>query len=80
MLKHSALDGVQVNISTLGSLITRVEQHLAKADNVSSTSSSATTETAIAPATTVKRQMSKQLSKQEILATLCNSQERAVEL
>jgi hypothetical protein len=65
-----------VNISTLGSLITRVEQHLAKADSVSSTSSTA--ETAIAPATTVKRQMSKQMSKREILATVCNSQERVV--
>jgi hypothetical protein len=77
-LRHSALDGVQVNISTLGSLITRVEQHLAKADSVSSTSSSTTAETAIAPATTVKRQMSKQTSKQEILANVCNSQERVV--
>jgi hypothetical protein len=68
-----------VNISTLGSLITRVEQHLAKADSVSSNSSTTTTaETARAPATTVQRQMSKQLSKQEILATVCNSQERVV--
>jgi hypothetical protein len=72
---NSALDGIEVKIGKLGSLIHRVEHHLTGTNTTVVTTPSTATTTVASTAGTV---MTKPMSKQKLAATVLDSEELAV--
>jgi hypothetical protein len=73
---NSALDGIEVKIGKLGSLIHRVEHHLTGTSTTATAATAATPNTAVA--VTAGTAMTKPMSKQKLAATVLDSEELAV--
>jgi hypothetical protein len=73
---NSALDGIEVKIDKLGSLIHRVEHHLT--GNSTTATTAATSAATTTAASTAGTAMTKPMSKQQLATTVLDSEELAV--
>eukprot|EP00953_Heterococcus_sp_UTEX-ZZ885_P001218 1164-Heterococcus_DN1.PRE.1 len=73
---NSALDGIEVKIGKLGSLIHRVEHHLTGTSTTAVTAATSAATTTVA--STAGTAMTKPMSKQKLAATVLDSEELAV--
>eukprot|EP00953_Heterococcus_sp_UTEX-ZZ885_P017845 9983-Heterococcus_DN1.PRE.8 len=75
---NSALDGIEVKIGKLGSLIHRVEHHLTGTRTATTAATTTTSATSAVIASTAGAAMTKAMSKQQLAATVLDSEELAV--